>query len=136
MAANLNTIEGKPEAIGNRVLVTDMYFGEQKTESGIVLKNDDGQTRGIHPRWAKVYSKGPENHDEYTIGQWVLVEHGRWTRGFILNDGTGEDEYRMVETESILAYADEKPNDTQIGNEYSDGQEATVDPSSFIDPQY
>jgi len=136
MAANLNTIEGKPEAIGNRVLVTDMYFGEQKTESGIVLKNDDGQTRGIYPRWAKVYSKGPENHDEYTIGQWVLVEHGRWTRGFILNDGTGEDEYRMVETESILAYADEKPNDTQIGNEYSDGQEATVDPSSFIDPQY
>jgi hypothetical protein len=42
----------------------------------------------------------------------------------------------MVETESILAYADEKPDDTQIGNEYTDGQEATVDPSSFIDPQY
>jgi len=134
MAVNVNTIEGKPEAIGNRVLVTDMHFGEQKTESGIVLKNDDGQTRGIYPRWAKVYSKGPDNHDEYTIGQWVLVEHGRWTRGFILDDGTGEAEYRMVETESILAYADEKPDDTQIGNEYTDGQEATVDPSLFIDP--
>ena len=136
MATNINTMEGKPNAIGNRVLVTDMYFGEQTSKGGIVVANDDGQTRGIYPRWGKVYSKGPENHDEYEVGQWILVEHGRWTRSFSMDDGTGSADYRMVETESVLAYADEKPNELNIGQEYTDGQEATVDPSAFIDPQY
>lgn len=130
------TKEGKPKAIGNRVLVTDMHFGEQKTKTGIVLSNDDGTTRGIYPRWCRVYSKGPENNDEYEIGQWILVEHGRWTRSFNMDDGTGEKDFRMVETESVLAYSDEKPDDAQMGAEYSDGEHATVDPSAFIDPKY
>lgn len=136
MAVNINTLEGKPRAIGNRVLVTDMYFGEQKTKSGIVLTNDDGSTRGIYPRWCQVYSKGPENHDEYKIGDWILVEHGRWTRAFNMDDGTGAKDYRMVETESILAYSEEKPDDVQMGKEYSDGEQATIDPSAFVNPQY
>lgn len=136
MATNINTIKGKPSAIGNRVIVTDMYFGEQKTKTGIVLTSDDGQTRGIYPRWAKVYCKGPENHDEYEVGHWILVEHGRWTRAFNLDDGTGPTDYRMVETESVLAYSEEKPNDVQLGAEYSDGEQATIDPSAFMGPQY
>lgn len=136
MAVNVNTIDGKPRAIGNRVLVTDMYFGEQKTKSGIVLTNDDGQTRGIYPRWAKVYSKGPANRDEYEVGNWILVEHGRWTRAFNMDDGTGARDYRMVETESVLAYSEEKPDDIQMGAEYSDGEHATIDPSAFMGPQY
>ena len=44
-----------------------MHFGEQVTQGGIILGNDDGKTRGIYPRWAKVFSKGPENKDEYSI---------------------------------------------------------------------
>jgi len=120
--ANLNAINGIPRAIGNRVLVTDMYFGEQTTKSGLVISNDDGKTRGIYPRWCKVYSKGPRNTDPYNIGDWILVEHGRWTRGMLINDGNEEKEFRMVETESILAYSDEKPEDTlTLGQEYSDG---------------
>lgn len=136
MAININAIKGKPSAIGNRVVVTDMYFGEQKTKSGIVLTNDDGQTRGIYPRWAKVYSKGPKNHEDYKVGDWILVEHGRWTRGFNLDDGECEREFRMVETESVLAYSKEKPEDVQMGAEYADGEHATVDPSAFVNPQY
>jgi co-chaperonin GroES (HSP10) len=120
--ANLNAISGKPRAIGNRVLVTDMYFGEQTTKSGIIISDDDGKTRGIYPRWCKVYSKGPTNTDPYNIGDWILVEHGRWTRGMLIDDGDEEKEIRMVETESILAYSDEKPKDTlTLGQEYSDG---------------
>ena len=38
----------------------------------------------------------------------------------------------MVESESVLAYADEKPSGLQIGAEYSDGAHATIDPGSFI----
>jgi len=136
MAININTIKGKPAAIGNRVIVTDMHFGEQKTKSGIVLTDDDGQTRGIYPRWAKVYSIGPDNKDPYSVGEWILIEHGRWTRAFSLDDGTGEKDYRMVETESILAYSEERPSDISMGSEYADGEHATIDPSAFVNPQY
>jgi len=133
---NLKKIKGTPRAIGNRVLVTDMHFGEQKTKSGLIIKDDDGTTRGIYPRWAKVYSKGPTNQDDYEIGNWILIEHGRWTRGMSIETPEGDIELRMVETESVLGYAIEKPNDLNIGSEYNDGEHATVDPSAFVNPQY
>lgn len=132
----INSIKGTPRAIGNRVLVTDMYFGEQKTASGLIISNDDGKTRGIYPRWGRVYSKGPQNKDPYKVGEWILVEHGRWTRGMTLETKDGELEVRMVEAESVLAYSDEKPEGLNIGAEYSDGEHATVDPSSFMGSQY
>lgn len=129
MATNINTIKGTPRAVGNRVLVTDMHFGEQTTKSGLIIKSDDGTTRGIYPRWAKVYSKGPKNNDPYEIGQWVLIEHGRWTRSVkIETDDDGEIEIRMVETESILGYSDEKPDSVQIGAEYTNGQGVDINP--------
>ena len=128
-----NAIKGNLRAIGDRVLVSDMYFGEQKTKGGIILGDDDGKTRGIYPRWGKVHSKGPDNKDIYNIGDWILIEHGRWTRAMKveLEDGT-ELEIRMIDAECVLAMSDERPDETQIGNEYSDGEHATVDPSSFM----
>lgn len=127
MAGNINPIKTTGiRAVGNRVLVSDMHFGEQKTAGGIILTNDDGKTRGIYPRWGKVYSKGPDNKDDYNIGDWILIEHGRWTRGMNLDINGEEIEVRMVETESILAYSTEKPEGAQIGAEYSNGQAATV----------
>ena len=132
MALNLNTIKGTPRAVGDRTLVTDMFFGEQKTASGLIIKYDDGTTRGIYPRWAKVYSKGPQNKEVFEVGHWILVEHGRWTRAMTINTPEGEIEVRMVETDSIFGYSEEKPNDIYIGSEYSDGEHATVDPSSFV----
>ena len=132
MAINLNTIKGELRAIGNRVLVVDMYFGEQKTASGLIIKDDDGTTRGIYPRWGKVYSKGPDNLDEYNIGDWILIEHGRWTRSMKIETSQGEKDIRMIEAESILAYSDERPAGVQIGAEYNDGEHATVDPSAFV----
>jgi co-chaperonin GroES (HSP10) len=132
MAQNLNAIKGTLRAIGNRVLVTNMHFGEQTTKGGIILGTDDGKTRGIYPRWAKVYSKGPDNTDDYDVGDWILIEHGRWTRGMKIDTDVGELEIRMVETESILASSQEKPEGIQIGGEYADGEHATIDPSSFM----
>ena len=132
MAINLNTINGDLRPIGNRVLVRDMYFGEQKTAGGLIINDDDGKTRGIYPRWGKVYAKGPDNTDDFEVGHWVLVEHGRWTRGVVINNGDEELELRMVEAESILAFSDTKPSGVSIGAEYADGEHATVDPSSFV----
>jgi co-chaperonin GroES (HSP10) len=66
--------KGTLTPIHNRVIVTDMEFGEQKTAGGIIIASDDGQARGIHPRWGKVFAIGHENDDEYEIGDWILVD--------------------------------------------------------------
>lgn len=133
MAINYaNTINGKLTPIKNRVIVSDMYFGEQKTRGGLIIKDDDGTTRGIYPRWGKVHAKGPENEEEYSIGDWILVEHGRWTRSVMIDEGDGEKELRMIEAESVLAWSNEKPEGVSFGKEYNDGEHATVDPSSFV----
>ena len=134
MALNLKTIKGNLKAVSNRVLVSDMHFGEQKTAAGLIIKSDDGETRGIYPRWGKVYTKGPKNNDPYEKGQWILIEHGRWTRSMNVETDEGELELRMVEAESILAYSDEKPQGLQIGAEFADGEHTTIDPSSFVNP--
>jgi co-chaperonin GroES (HSP10) len=113
--------KGKLNPVGNRIIVSDMYFGEQKTKGGLILRDDDGTTRGIYPRWAKVHAKGPDNTDDYEVGQWILIEHGRWTRGINIDEGNGDIELRMVEAESVLMVADEKPDGVRIGSEYDDG---------------
>ena len=114
---NINAIKGNLKPIGNRVLVSDMHFGEQKTKGGLIVLDDDGTSRGIYPRWGKVYAKGPKNKDDYAVGEWVLVEHGRWTRGCKIDNGNDEIMLRMIEAESILAYSQEKPDDVSMTND-------------------
>ena len=132
-ANNLNTVNGVLEPVGNRVLVTDMYFGEQKTNSGLIISSDNGKTRGVYPRWARVHKKCPDNNDPYNIGDWVLVEHGRWTRGIKINEGDGETVVRMIEAEAVMIWSDEKPDNTfTIGKEFDDMSSFDIDPQTFI----
>jgi co-chaperonin GroES (HSP10) len=132
MAQNINVVKGNVKAIGDKVLVSDVHFGDQVTKGGIIIANDNGKTRGIYPRWGQVFSKGPDNKEEYSVGDWILIEHGRWTRGISIETDSGTAEIRMVENKSILAMSKEKPNELQIGGEYADGSHATIDPGSFI----
>lgn len=125
------TVKGTLTPVRDRVLVTDMHFGEQKTASGIIIRDDDGTTRGIYPRWGKVYAKGHENKDEYEVGDWVLVEHGRWTRGMSVDDGSGPKDIRMVEAESILGWDKEKPGGITIGTEYNTNS-VDIRPEDFV----
>jgi len=67
-------------ALKKDVLVTDMSFDQRITQSGLILLNDNGTGLGIRPRWGQVYAVGSQQQD-VTVGQWVLVAHGRWTRG-------------------------------------------------------
>ena len=90
MSLNYNAISGTLRPIKNRVIVSDMYFGEQKTKSGLIITADDGKTRGIYPRWGRVHAKGPENNEPYNVGDWILIEHGRWTRSVNIDEGAGE----------------------------------------------
>lgn len=98
----------KIRAIRDWVIVTDMNFGERITSSGILLRSDDGTTHGIRPRWGKVYCVGPDQQD-VKVGQWILIEHGRWTRKMTIDDGTGEKNIHRVDVTGIMAVSDEAP---------------------------
>lgn len=120
----------KIRAINDDVIVQDMDFGEVVLKSGIVLKSDDGKVHGIKPRWGKVYKVGPKQKD-IKEGQWILVEHGRWTRKIKIDDGNGVKEIQKVELKSILAVSDEQPSTDYIGTEYANGSSVDIRPEDF-----
>ena len=95
------------KALHDDVLVYDMAFDVRLTNGGIFLLNDNGKVYGIRPRWGRVYATGPEQQD-VTVGQWVLVEHGRWTRGLEIEDESGEFTLRKIDPECIMMISDEE----------------------------
>jgi hypothetical protein len=100
-------------ALNDYVLVADMNFNERLTSGGIVLMNDDSRGAGIRPRWAQVYAIGPEQ-TTIKVGQWILVNHGRWTRGVKIEDSTGEHTIRRIDSNDVLLVSDTEPaDDTQ-----------------------
>ena len=106
-------IQGTLRPLRDNVFVTDMEFGMQKTLAGLYIPSDDGKSTGIHPRWGRVWAIGSDQQD-VEVGDWILVEHGRWTRSFEYeNDDGSITEFRMVENKSIMVISDEKPGDVQ-----------------------
>ena len=104
----LNKIQSiKP--LHDHVIVTEMNFKDRTLSSGIVLLCDDAKTAGIRPRWAQVYAVGPDQKD-VTVGQWILVEHGRWTRGLEVEIDGEEMTIRRIDATAILMVSDESPN--------------------------
>lgn len=106
----MKKVVGKIVPLRDNVLVSDMEFGFEKTKSGIIVTSDNGKTQGIHPRWGKVWAVGPEQTD-IKVGEWVCVEHGRWTRTVEVETEDGIIELRMIDNNAVLMTADEKPED-------------------------
>lgn len=102
-------------ALQNYVIVTDMNFKEKLTSGGIIIPNSDGKLEGIHARWGRVYAVGHRQQD-VQVGQYVLVKHGRWTRGTLIEDVEGEKTIRRIDTDDILLVSDEPVQDETIGN--------------------
>jgi co-chaperonin GroES (HSP10) len=110
----MNIVKGKIIPLRNNVLVADMNFDEQKTASGIIIRSDNGKTEGIKPRWGRVWAIGKDQTD-VSVGEWVCVEHGRWTRGIKVEDTNGSEiTVRMVDTDCIMLKSDECPSDVDI----------------------
>jgi co-chaperonin GroES (HSP10) len=109
--------------IKDHILVTDMNFKERTTTGGIYLLSDDGRSAGVRPRWAQVYAIG-EDQQDVKIGQWVLVTHGRWTRGVGIEDKHGEQTIRRIDPNDILLVSDTEPtgDDTQSTAELVDSK--------------
>jgi co-chaperonin GroES (HSP10) len=110
------TVDYDITPLKKRVLVSDMHFGERKSAGGIIIMDDDGSEGGIHPRWGKVYAIGNQQED-VTVGQWVMVPHGRWSRGFKIKKDGIELEVRMIDENDILLVSDDEPevNSKQAG---------------------
>jgi co-chaperonin GroES (HSP10) len=70
------------------VLVTNIEQGDKMTRGGIIILDDNGKERGIRERWAQIWSKHPDIED-VEIGDWILIKHGRWSRGIDITDGDG-----------------------------------------------
>lgn len=117
MATAYEAKEIKIRALHDHVIVSNMNFGESKTAAGIVLRSDDAKAHGVHPRWGKVYCVGPDQVD-VKVGQWILVEHGRWTRAIKIKDQDGEKTIHRVDTKGILLVSDFEPSpeDLIVGN--------------------
>ena len=107
------TVENDITPLKKRVLVSDMHFGETKSKGGIILMDDDGSAGGIHPRWAKVYAVGNQQED-VKVGQWILVSHGRWSRGFKVRKEGVELEVRMIDEADILLVSEEEPEQNRL----------------------
>ena len=97
--------------IGEHIIVTDMKFEERISKGGIIIPNDDMKNSGIRPRWCKIYAIGPEYNGELKEGQYILVSHGRWTRGINVEDETGKKALRRVDPNDILLVSDEPMED-------------------------
>jgi co-chaperonin GroES (HSP10) len=109
----MKPVEGNLRPLDKKVLVTDMEFGMETTAGGIILHSDDGKSTGIHPRWAKVYAIGP-NQNEVKVGEWILLEHGRWSRGINYLTPEGDEiVIRLADNNAILMSSDEKPEGAQ-----------------------
>ena len=102
--------------INEHIIVTDMTFDERLSHGGIILINDDMKSSGIRPRWAQVYKLGPNCKEDLQEGQWILISHGRWTRGIDVEDETGKKTLRRVDPNDILAVSDEIVNDYTMGD--------------------
>lgn len=132
----MNVVKGKIIPLNDSVIISDMHFDEIKTTSGIIIRSDDGKSEGIKPRWGKVWAIGPKQVD-VKVGEWILVEHGRWTRGVTVEDEEGNQTViRRVDVKNILATADERPNDVQFGSHSSTEQGQVFRPEMFAGAQF
>ena len=107
------TVEYDIKPLKKRVLVSDMHFGETKTKGGIILTDDDGSEGGIHPRWGKVYAIG-DQQEAVKVGEWIMVSHGRWSRGFKVKKKDVELEVRMVDENDILLVSEDEPDQNRM----------------------
>ena len=95
------------DPIADHILVEDIESEDERVHNNIIRLSERGETRGVRPRWARVYLVGPEQED-VKVDEWILIEHGKWTRGIKLNNGKV---VRKVDPGGLMLAADERPED-------------------------
>jgi hypothetical protein len=102
-------------AYKDKVFVTDLERGDVVTAGGIIVPDDNMRDRGIRPRWGRVWAIG-RDVEEVEVGQWILIEHGRWTQKITLDFEAETVEVWSVEyPKSVLMASDEDPRGSVTG---------------------
>ena len=125
-------LKGKLKPIRDNVLITDMNFDGRVSKGGILILSDDGKTEGVRHRWGRVWAIGPEQKD-VKVGDWILLEHGRWTRGITVEDDDGTDiVVRRADIKAILMVSNEKPGEEwETVGQHTKTQGQTFTPDMF-----
>lgn len=84
-----------------KVFVTDIERGMRRSFGGIILTDDNFKDHGIRPRWARVWKVAPDI-DYLNVGEWILIEHGRWTLRIDMEIDGEEIGCWSVDTSAIL----------------------------------
>lgn len=116
---NLNRTKLKNlQPLRDTILVHGMEFRERISRGGLIILDDDMKSAGIRPRWAQVYAVGPDVKD-VIVGDYIMISHGRWSRGLTIEDDEGEKVIRKVDPNDILLISKEYINDyTMTDKEY------------------
>ena len=104
--------------VKDHIIVCDMHFSERISHGGLIILNDDMKSSGIRPRWAQVYAVGPDIW-EVKVGQYIMIAHGRWSRGQAIEDEEGEKVIRKVDPNDILLVSDTPVNDYTMSDKIS-----------------
>lgn len=114
-------VSDKLTPLSDKILVTDMHFGNQKTKGGLLLLDDNGKGQGIHPRWARVWAVGPDQK-EVKVGEWILIAHGRWSRAIKYQEGDEVIEIYLADNDAILVVGDAPTDDIYRNISAGDGR--------------
>jgi hypothetical protein len=107
---NTKITRSKFKVLKDTILVYGMEFKERLSQGGLILLDDDMKSQGIRPRWAQVYAIGPEVKD-IKVDDYIMIAHGRWTRGQAIEDDEGEKVIRKVDPNDILLISNTPVND-------------------------
>lgn len=122
MTLSLKGIRVKAKALKGKVLVTDLERGS-RIVAGIIIPDDNGKSEGIRPRWGKVYSVG-EDITDISVGQYILIENGRWTRMLKVkeDDGSHTQLWGVEWPQAVMLVSDTEP-ETEIFSIFSQENE-------------
>lgn len=106
-------VHGDVRPLPDDILAINMEQGEKFSKHGLIILDDNGKDNGVRPRWCQVYRVG-ENVTFVEPGEWILVDHGRWTFGINLyKDGAKEGDkplyLQKIDPTGIMLASKEKP---------------------------
>jgi len=95
--------------LNDKILVTDLEFGNFVSSGGIIFLDDEGKEHGVRPRYAKVFKVG-KNIDFVKEGQWILLDHGRWSRTVTVELDGVTTKMWQADPDGIMGVTDETPD--------------------------
>lgn len=102
--ASLSTIIAAP----NKILADWIDMGMKK-QGGVIIPDDQMKERGIRNRICRIHAVGEGVNKDIKPGDFILVSHGRWTRGVDMEINGKITTLRGIEYSEIIGVYDEQP---------------------------